>query len=391
MRPWPRPEPRERATPTPIWRRAEPLGNLPLQLTRFVGREPDVAHIRHLLASERLLTLTGTGGIGKTRLAIEVADSERERYRDGVWLVDLAPLAEPALIAQAVAAPLGVRAETDISVEGPLLEFLRSRQLLLVIDNCEHLVDACARLVEGVLRACPDVSILATSREPLHIVGETAWRVPALPEPEAVRLFADRALAASGLDVTRTSTPAVERVCQQVDGIPLAIELAAARTGVLSVDQIATRLDNRFRLLVGGGRTAPARQQTLRATLDWSYELLPESERRLLNCLAVFAGGWTLEAAEFVGAASDGPTDDVFERLARLVDKSLVQAEPGYRRPPALSVARKRARLRVRASARRRPGRGDPATALRVLQQACRAGRKQGAMGHERPGLAGAT
>ena len=330
MRPWPRPEPRERAAPTPIWRRAEPPGNLPLQLNRFVGREPDVAHIRLVLESERLLTLTGTGGIGKTRLAIEVADSERERYRDGVWLIDLAPLAEPELVAQAVAAPLGVRAETGDSVQGPLLDFLRSRRLLLVIDNCEHLVDACARLVEAILRACPAVSILATSREPLHIAGETAWRVPTLAEPEAVRLFADRALAASGLDVTRTSTPAVERVCQQVDGIPLAIELAAARTGVLSVDQIATRLDNRFRLLVGGGRTAPARQQTLRATLDWSYELLPESERQLLKCLSVFAGGWTLEAAEFVGAAaSDTRTEDVFERLARLVDKSLVQADPG--------------------------------------------------------------
>ncbi len=325
----PRPEPGEHEAPTPIWRRADPLGNLPRQLTRFVGRERDVEQVRQLLASLRLLTLTGTGGIGKTRLAIQVAESLREQYRDGVWLIDLAPLAEPALVAHAVAGTLGVRAETEVSVQAALLEFLRGRHLLLVIDNCEHLIDACARLTEALVRACPDVSILATSRESLHITGETTWRVATLTEPEAVRLFADRARAASGLEVTPGITTGVVRVCQQVDGIPLAIELAAARTGVLSVEQIATRLDNRFRLLVGGGRTAPARQQTLRATIDWSYGLLPRAERRLLTRLSVFAGGWTLEAAERVGAGPDTRAEEVFEALARLVDKSLVQAEPG--------------------------------------------------------------
>jgi predicted ATPase/DNA-binding CsgD family transcriptional regulator len=289
-----------------------------------------VGQIRRLLASERLLTLTGTGGIGKTRLAIQAADLLREEYRDGVWLIDLAALAEPALVAHAVAGALGIRAETEMSVQGALLEFLRTRQVLLVIDNCEHLVDACARLSEALLRACPEVAILATSREPLHIAGETTWRVATLPEPEAVRLFADRAMAASGLDINQGNRPGVVRVCQRVDGIPLAIELAAARTGVLSVEQIATRLDNRFRLLIGGGRTAAPRQQTLRATLDWSYELLPDAERRLLDRLSVFAGGWTLEAAERIGTAPDEPAaEEVFERLARLVDKSLVQAEPG--------------------------------------------------------------
>jgi non-specific serine/threonine protein kinase len=300
-------------------------------LTRFVGRERDVNQLRQRLGGGgvRLLTLTGTGGIGKTRLAIEVAESVRERYRDGVWLVDLAPLAEPALVAQAVVGTLGLRAETEVSAEATLVDFLRGRDLLLVIDNCEHLVEACARLVEALLRACPDVSILATSRESLHITGETTWRVAALPELEAIQLFALRAQAASGLDLNPASTPSVARVCQQVDGIPLAIELAAARTGVLSVDQIAARLDNRFRLLVGGGRTAPARQQTLRATIDWSYGLLPRAERRLLNCVSVFAGGWTLEAVERVAAAPDSPAEDVFDALARLVDKSLVQAEPG--------------------------------------------------------------
>ncbi len=313
----------------PVWRRAEPVGNLPRQLTRFVGRQRDLEQLRELLASVRLLTLTGTGGIGKTRLAVEVAESLRARYPDGVWLVDLAPLAEPGLVVHAVAGTLGVRAETEVSVDGALLEFLRGRRLLLVVDNCEHLIEACARLIEALLRACPDVTILATSRESLHISGETTWRVATLPEPEAVRLFAERAQATSGLDITESNSPGVARVCHQVDGIPLAIELAAARTGVLSVDQIAARLDNRFRLLVGGGRATPARQQTLRATIDWSYELLPRAERQLLNQLSVFGGGWTLEAAERVGTGAELPSEEVFEVLARLVDKSLVQAEPG--------------------------------------------------------------
>ncbi|HEY2593935.1 MAG TPA: LuxR C-terminal-related transcriptional regulator [Chloroflexota bacterium] len=313
--------------PAAVWRGAEAAGNLPLQATRFVGRERDVEHLRGLLGSARLLTLTGAGGIGKTRLALEVARAPRVAYRDGVWLVDLAPVAEPDLVAHAVAGTLGLRAETELSVQAALVEFLSGRHVLLVIDNCEHLVDASAHLIEAVLRACPEVSILATSRESLHITGGATWRVAPLPEAEAVRLFADRAQAISGLEVTASSTPSVVRVCQQVDCIPLAIELAAARTGVLSVDQIATRLDNRFRLLTGGGRAAPARQQTLRATIDWSYELLPRAERRLLNRLSVFAGDWSLEAAERVGAETGSPGRHVLEALARLVDKSLVQVE----------------------------------------------------------------
>jgi non-specific serine/threonine protein kinase len=325
--------------PTPLRRRPAPLDNLPLQLTRFIGREQELGQVRQLLHTERLLTLTGSGGIGKTRLATELATSARATYRDGVWLIDLSPLAEPDLVAQAAAEPLGVRAEADVSVQQALLDFLRARQLLLLLDNCEHVVDACARLAEAILRTCPSVTVLATSREPLHIAGETAWRVPPLSLPakdatrlldyEAIRLFADRAQAAAGLTVTEDNAASVARVCQQLDGIPLAIELAAARSGVLSVEQIATRLDNRFRLLVGGRRTAPARQQTLRAAIDWSYDLLPPAEQRLLNCLSVFAGGWTLEAAEAVGARDATLTDDVFELLARLVDKSLAQAEPG--------------------------------------------------------------
>jgi non-specific serine/threonine protein kinase len=329
---------------TPLRRRLEPLDNLPLQLTHFIGRDTELAQLRQLVLSERLLTLTGSGGIGKTRLAIELAATAREAFADGVWLVNLAPLAEPELVTQAVAEQLGVRAEAEVTVQQALLEFLRTRELLLVVDNCEHLIDACARLAEAILRSCPSIHILATSREPLHIAGETAWRVPSLslPDPsastdsrgrlleyEAVRLFADRALALAGLVVSEANAATVARVCERLDGIPLAIELAAARSGVLSVEQIASRLDNRFRLLVGGGRTAPARQQTLRAAIDWSYELLPAGERQLLNCLSIFAGGWTLEAAERVGASEHTPSEEVFELLARLVDKSLVQAEPG--------------------------------------------------------------
>jgi non-specific serine/threonine protein kinase len=316
------------------------------------------------MESERLLTLTGTGGIGKTRLALEVADLQRGHYREGVWLIDFASLSDPALVAAAVADPLGLHTESDVTVQGALLEFLRGRRLLLVLDNCEHVVDACAQLAEAVLRFCPDISILATSREPLHISGETTWRVATLPESEAVQLFADRALAASGLNVTQINAPGVVRVCQRVDGIPLAIELAAARTGVLSIEQIATRLDNRFRLLVGGGRTAPARQQTLRATLDWSYELLREPEQRLLNRLSVFAGSWTLEAAEHVAAEMAPQPEEVFELLARLVDRSLVQAEPGL-----AGYVRYRLLESVRAYASEQLHAGDDAPS--VLRRHC--------------------
>jgi predicted ATPase/DNA-binding CsgD family transcriptional regulator len=332
--------PTEPGQPTLLRRRAHPQHNLPLQLTRFIGRDHDLTQLRQLLDSERLLTLTGSGGIGKTRLAIEVAGAARDVFADGVWLVDLAPLAQAELVVQAVAEPLGVRAESDVPLERALLDFLHGRQLLLLLDNCEHLVAACARLAEAVLRSCPAVRILATSREPLHIPGETTRRVAplTLPQPsqtegvlesEAVRLFAERARAAAGLTVSAANVDAVARLCAQLDGIPLAIELAAARCRALSVEQIATRLSDRFRLLVGSDRTAPARQQTLRATLDWSYELLPPAERHLLNCLSVFAGGWTLDAAERIGASESVAPDEVFELLARLVDKSLVQAEPG--------------------------------------------------------------
>jgi predicted ATPase/class 3 adenylate cyclase len=322
--------------------------NLPRQLTSFVGRERDLAQVRRLLEAVPLLTLAGAGGAGKTRLALQAAADALEAYPDGVWLVELAPVADPALVPPAVAAALGVREVPGRSILATLGEALRPRRLLLVLDNCEHLVAACARLADALLRACPGLRILTTSREPLGIAGETAWRVPSLALPplspapgpapgeqlaqyEAVRLFIDRALAVRpDFAVTNQNAPAVAQLCTRLDGIPLAIELAAARVRVLPAEQLLARLEDRFRLLTGGSRTALRRQQTLQAAVDWSYDLLDEAERRLFARLSVFAGGWTLEAAEAVCA---DPADagiepgDVLDLLTRLVDKSLVVAE----------------------------------------------------------------
>ena len=321
--------------------------NLPRQLTSFVGREQEMADVKRLLAATSLLTLVGTGGAGKTRLSLQVAADVLEMYRDGAWLVELASLTDPALVPQVVAAALGVREQAGRSVVQTLQEFLQTRALLLVLDNCEHLVAACAALADGLLRACPDLRILATSREALGIAGETTWRIPslsmpdprradfgasdlaaALPQYEAVRLFIDRALAVSpGFAVTNENAPSVAEICHRLDGIPLALELAAARIRVLSPEQIAARLDDRLRLLTGGSRTALPRQQTLRALVDWSYDLLSEQERTLLRRLSVFAGGWTLEAAEAV-CAGDGIEDwEILDLLTQLVDKSIVIAE----------------------------------------------------------------
>jgi predicted ATPase/class 3 adenylate cyclase len=316
--------------------------NLPVQLTSFIGRERELTEVKRLLTTTRLLTLTGSGGCGKTRLTLQVAADLLEEHPDGVWLVELAALADPALVTQTAAAALGVREEAGRPLIETLVDYLKPKALLLVLDNCEHLLSACAQLAEHLLRACPQLRMLATSREGLGIAGELTYRVPSLslPEPrqlppverlmeyEAVRLFAERAVFTEPCFAMREqNAPAVARVCQRLDGIPLAIELAAARLKALPVEQIAVRLDDRFRLLTGGSRTALPRQQTLRAAIDWSYDLLSEPERALLRRLSVFAGGWRLEASEAI-CAGEGIEDwEVLDLLAALVEKSLVQYE----------------------------------------------------------------
>jgi predicted ATPase/class 3 adenylate cyclase len=316
--------------------------NLPVQLTSFVGRERDKAEVRRLLSTTRLLTLTGSGGAGKTRLALQVAAEMLEEFPGGVWLVELAALSDPGLVPKAVASAVGVLEQPGRLLTDTLADSLRLKSVLVILDNCEHLVASCAHLTDALLRACPNVRILATSRETLGVTGETTWRVPSLsvPDPqrlppldrvteyEAVRLFSDRAVASEPqFAVTSSNAPAVAQVCYRLDGIPLAIELAAARINVLAVEQIAARLDDRFRLLTGGSRTALPRQQTLRAAMDWSYDLLSPKERAVLRRLSVFAGGCTLEAAEAVCAGKRVKERDVLDLVTQLVDKSLVNTE----------------------------------------------------------------
>jgi predicted ATPase/DNA-binding XRE family transcriptional regulator len=319
-----------------------PRSNLLLQLTSFVGRRRALAEVMHLLEQTRLLTLTGAGGTGKTRLALQVAATVLDHYPHGVWVVELAPLADPALVPQTVATVLGMPEDSDERLVTRLQEFVRTRHLLLVLDNCEHLLDACANMAEALLRAGSRLRILATSREALGIAGETSWRVPSLALPdlqhlpppallldcEAVQLFVERAAAVQPHFVLNaTNALAVAQVCHRLDGIPLAIELAAARLRGLALDQLLARLDQRFRLLIGGSRTALPRQQTLQATVDWSYALLRAPEKTLFNRLSTFMGGFTLEAAEAVCAGGEVASDTVLTLLLRLVDRSLVLAE----------------------------------------------------------------
>ena len=323
--------------------------NLPVQLTSFIGRETQMAEVKGLLSTAKLLTLTGVGGTGKTRLALQAAADELDTFSDGVWLVELAPLSDPGLVPQSVATALGVSEEVGRPRLATLTDALRARHLLLLLDNCEHVIEACARLAEGLLRACPKLKILGTSREALRIAGETTCQVPSLAFPErvddrttpspthdgtriiqyeAVRLFIDRAVVvAPNFALTDINAPAVAQIRHRLDGIPLAIELAAARVRSISVEQIATRLDNQFHLLTGGSRTLQ-RHQTLRALIDWSHDLLSEPEQALLRRLSVFAGGWMLEAAEAVCSddASQGsiPSRAVMDLVDGLINKSLV-------------------------------------------------------------------
>jgi predicted ATPase/DNA-binding CsgD family transcriptional regulator len=329
----------------PTWRPDHASGarheNLPAPHTHLIGRENDSATVRDLVlqAPGRLVTLTGTGGCGKTQLALLVAAGLVETFSDGVWLVELANVQAPHLVPYAIASVLGRRERAREALIDTLVAHLETRAMLLVLDNCEHLIDVCADLAERLLVGCPRVRLLATSRERLRIGAETIWRVPSLPGPDpratiapeellaypAVELFVARAHAIQpDFALSPATASSIAGICARLEGLPLALELAAARVSALSLAQILERLDDSFRLLIGGSRTAPTRQQTLRATLDWSHGLLSAAEQAVFRRLAVFSGGWNLEAAEAVCSDSTIPSADVLELLTHLVDKSLV-------------------------------------------------------------------
>lgn len=322
------------------------LTNLPIPISSFIGRGRELATIKQLVAKARLVTLTGAGGNGKTRLAIQSAMDLIDSFQDGVWWVELAPLTDPTLMPAAVAKALGLNAQTDQPLLEALAHFLQTRQSLLILDNCEHLLDACAQLAEHLLLACPELKILCTSRECLSLTGENIWRVPSLSLPEAERpsladllmqyegihLFVERAGAVKpDFNLNDENALAVARICQGLGGIPLAIELAAARVKTMAVDEIAAHLDDRLQLLTAENRTSQKRHQTLRAAIDWSYDLLTDSERLLFSRLSVFSGGWTLDAAEAVCSGAGIERREIMNLLARLVDKSLVAHTDGQR------------------------------------------------------------
>nr|WP_324190893.1 protein kinase [Nocardia nova] len=354
------------AASTPPPDRVHGTGSLPLELTSFVDRRAELAEGKNVLASARLLTLTGIGGVGKTRLALRVASSVRKEFADGVWLVELADVSDPSLLVEVVAAAMGLRDDRMRPLSEVLVEFLCARELLLVLDNCEHLVAAIAELVESWLRVCPTLRILATSREPLNVDGEAVLRVPPLtvPDPErepsrrklprydAVTLFADRASAAvPGFQLTEDNTADVARICARLDGLPLAIELAAARMRALSPQQILQRLDDRYTLLNRASRTTPTRQQTLQLCIDWSYHLCTPAEQQLWARLSVFDGGFEIDAAELICDAA--PTShDILDILASLVDKSILVRDEsnGVVRFRMLGTVRDYGRQKLRAS-----------------------------------------
>lgn len=303
--------------------------HLPMQLTSFIGRCAEIDDVRDSLATNRLVTLTGTGGAGKTRLAIETGRQTAGEFGDGVWYVDLAPIADPELVPVAMAGALGLADLPSRSATETLIRFVAGRRMLVVLDNCEHLLDAVAELTTALLSACPALTLLATSREPIGVAGEATWRVPSLSlDDDAIELFADRARRArSEFNITDDDLPAVKEICRRLDGMPLAIELAAARVRALSLDEIVESLHDRFRLLTGGRRTAVRRQQTLRASVDWSHALLTEPERVLFRRLAPFMGGFDLAAARAVAGDTEVERYQVLDQLTLLVDKSLVLAD----------------------------------------------------------------
>lgn len=313
--------------------------NLPGQITSFIGRETEIAEVRKLLSSNRLVTLTGVGGTGKTRLSLQIASTLLDDYPEGVWFIELAPLAHPELVAQTIATTLQLHESSERTAEQTVREFLAARQVLLLLDNCEHLIQICADLTSGWLQHCPGLKILATSREPLGIAGEIIRRVPsfsipqdlnamsyaALAQVESVRFFVERAQSVQpNFSLTPANVSDVAKICTRLDGIPLALELAAARVRGMGVDQIATRLDSRFRLLTGGSRSSLPRQQTLSALIDWSYNLLSPSEQLLFQRLSIFSGLFSLDAVEAVCSGNGLDEYDVLDLLQRLIDKSLV-------------------------------------------------------------------
>jgi non-specific serine/threonine protein kinase len=352
-----------------------PKHNLPQQLTSFIGREKEIAQIKELLGTTRLLTFIGAGGCGKTRLATQVAGDLLESYSDGIWLVELAALAEPGLVPQTVANVLGLKEQQGRSQTQTISEYLASRHLLLVLDNAEHLLAACAQLTDVVLRQCAQVVILVTSRERLGIAGELTYRVPSLsvPDPnrdatpqelsayESARLFIERArLQRPHFAVTAQNAAALASVCARLDGIPLAIELAAPRVRSMSIEEVNRRLDQRFGLLTGGSRTALPRHRTLRAMIDWSYDLLSDAEQALLCRLSVFSGGWTLDAAEQVCVGEGVDNVQVVDLLTSLADKNLVVADEqdGATRYGLLETVRHYAMEHLREHDREAPWRG---------------------------------
>ena len=339
--------------------------NLPVQLTSFVGREAQLSEAARLLQENRLLTITGAGGCGKTRFIFELGARLLESFPDGIWVAELAALADASLLTETIAAAVGIREDVNTTLQEKLFERLVGAQTLLVLDNCEHLVAACAATAEALLRACPQLTVVATSREALGVPGEVTFRLPSLSaartrsagieeiaDQEAVRLFIDRArLAKPGFTLNPANAVAVAEICSRLDGMPLAIELAAACVRLMPVQEILSRLENRFRLLTGGSRTALARQQTLRATVEWSYDLLDDAERALLRRLGVFAGGFTLDVVESVCSAPPVAADDILQLLGQLVDKSLVipeqPAPSGTSRYGMLETIRQYARERL--------------------------------------------
>jgi predicted ATPase/class 3 adenylate cyclase len=315
--------------------------NLPRQVTPLIGRHDVLAEIEPLVLEHPLMTLVGTGGVGKTRLALQAGADLLDGSGDGVWFVELAPLSDPASVVHTIASTFGLTEQANRSMLDVLAQYLRPRRLLLILDNCEHLIEEAARVTDAVLRAAPQVRILATSREPLRIAAEHVYRVPSLEVPPgdsltshealqygAIALFAERAQAADArFALTEEAAPIVAEICRRLDGIALAIELAAARVKVMAPREVAEKLDERFRVLTGGSRTALPRQQTMRALIDWSYDLLAEREQRLFRRVAIFVGGWTLRAAEAVCADETLDALDVIDLISSLVEKSLVVAE----------------------------------------------------------------